>query len=227
MKIVTPHVKVYFHFPAEILPNQGPKQYATFFDKGLECFLEKVGRTCYKSEENITEESADKFVKMLDNRGHRAMLEHCYASVKFVCDRGVTHELVRHRIASYAQESSRYCDYTKEKFNSQISVIEPLGMSDDEEKIWRQAMETADQAYHDLIKAGAPPQRARHVLPISLKTEIWTSTNLREWQHIFNLRCAKNAHPHIRKVMLDALDIFRKVVPVMFESLWEKYGEHK
>jgi len=267
MKIVEPTIEVYFHYPARVRVEHGQKLTSDLIVP--EKFLEWVGRTCYKSEGKITDDSAEKFIGMLDRKGHKAMLEHCYASVKFVCDRGLSHELVRHRIASFAQESTRYCDYTKDKFGNEIAVIRPLGMSDEtsvkfkdaeyfpatqdwlknllellqtgkypmaeqevqalhdssmtESQLWRLAMQWSDQSYHMLCNCGAPAQRARHVLPIGLKTEVWTSADLREWQHIFELRCSKAAHPHIRSLMLEALDVFRRVVPVMFGPIWEKY----
>lgn len=269
MKVVEPSATTFFHYPSQVWIEHDRK--VTGEPILPEKFLEGAGRTCYKSEEHITDDSAKKFIEMLNKRGHKAMLEHCFASVKFICDRGVTHELVRHRIVSYAQESTRYCDYTKDKFENQIAVIRPLGMSDEasigfedgqflpvmkanlrymlellqegkrsevekalesfldtqmnEEQLWRQAMIWSDQSYRMMRKLDSPAQRARHVLPIGLKTEIWASANLREWQHIFSLRCAKTAHPHIRQLMLVALDVFRRVVPTMFMPLWEKYAE--
>ena len=219
MKIVIPSANVYMHHPfcagvAE--PNEAA------YD--LEEFMERVGRTCYKSEDRITEDSSRKFIKMLYERGHHAMLEHCVASVKFVCDRGVTHELVRHRLCSFAQESTRYCNYGKDKFDNQISVIEPPGLDTPEAReAWERACLVAEEQYMNLIGMGVPPQIARSILPNCLKTEIWTTANLREWTHIFKLRCSSKAHPQIREVMMMALEVFRNEVPSMFEGLWEQY----
>lgn len=140
--------------------------------------LEIAGRTCYKSEDKITEDSASKFVRMLINRGHEAMIEHVSLTVKFVCDRGITHEIVRHRIASYAQESTRYCNYSNDKFGKEITVIKPLFYNtNNQEEVkkfnaWSSACEFAEQKYFELIKLGSTPQEARSVLPNSLKTEI-------------------------------------------------------
>ncbi len=222
MKIVEPSVEVYFHYPSLVEVEHGVK-ITSDPPVLLEQFLEKVGRTCYKSEDKITKESANKFIKMLDDRGHKAMLEHCFASVKFVCDRGHSHELVRHRICSFAQESTRFCNYTKEKFGNQISAVEPPFKNKGSFEIWEETLKVIEDAYRRLTENGEPAQLARSVLPISVKAEIWASANLREWQHIFNLRCAPAAHPQIRGAMCEVLDIFRLVVPVMFEPLWKKY----
>ena len=179
-------------------------------------FLELVGRTCYKSENKITEGTAPMFIEMLKNRGHHAMLEHCTASVKFVCDRGVSHELVRHRLCAYAQESTRYCNYSKDKFDREISVIEPPGLSPEARRCWQRACGCAEDEYMRLIDMGVAPQIARSVLPTCLKTEIWCTANLREWMHIFKLRCAPEAHPQIRELMLQAQAIFAKEIPELF-----------
>ena len=222
MRIVEPSIEVYSHIPTQI-----PKETSEISETIPPLhFLEKVGRLCYKSEDKITSDSAGTFIRMLNERGHHAMLEHCMASVKFVCDRGVTHELVRHRLVSYAQESTRYCNYNKDKFGSQISaILPPFKHPERSNAVWEETVKVIEDAYKRLIEIGEPPQFARAVLPISVKTEIWASANLREWQHIFKLRCAKTAHPQIRKLMLEALEIFAREVPPMFASLWEKFGE--
>ena len=223
MKIVKPSVEVYFHYPSKVVVEHGVKV-TSDPPVLLTQFLEKVGRTCYKSEDKITKESANKFIKMLDERGHKAMLEHCFASVKFVWDRAIANELVRHRICSFSQESTRYCDYTKNKFGNEISAVEPPFKHEGSFEIWEETLKVIEDAYRRLTENGEPAQLARSVLAISTKTEIWASANLREWQHIFNLRCAPAAHPQIRDAMFSTLDVFRRVVPVMFEPLWEKYG---
>ncbi len=212
MRVITPGIDVWFHMPQHIT------EAATNNTVDPTVFLEQAGRLCYKSEDKITNDSAAAFVKMLTKRGHGAMLEHCVASVKFICDRGVTHEMVRHRLASFAQESTRYCSYNKDKFDNQIAVVEPPFLQEGSRKIWEEAVKKAEACYMGLIKAGEPPQLARSVLPISLKTEIWMTCNLREWQHVFSLRCAKAAHPQIRDLMLKTLAVFRRVVPAMFEQ---------
>lgn len=171
--------------------------------------IEKIGRVCYKSEDKITEdgESAKKFVQMLISRGHEAMIEHSTLSVKFTVDRGVSHELVRHRIASFAQESTRYCNYSKDKFGKEITVIEPLWLSGKnvlEWEDWERAIRTSEMQYFKLLDKGWSPQEARGVLPNDLKTEVVVTANETEWQHIVNLRSKQTtgkAHPQMVEVM--------------------------
>jgi len=183
--------------------------------------IELAGRTCYKSEDKIDDVSAQKFVKRILNAGHHSVIEHIYITVKFICDRGVTHELVRHRLASYSQESTRYANYSKEKFGEQITVIKPLFWDENtiEYSIWYEAMENAERVYMSLINSGASPEQARSVLPNSLKTEIVITCNIREWRHIFSLRCSSAAHPQIREIMLPLLSEFKNKIPVIFDDL--------
>ena len=174
--------------------------------------IEKIGRVCYKSEDRITDdgESAKKFVKMLISNGHEAMIEHSSLSVKFVVDRGVSHELVRHRIASFAQESTRYCNYSKDKFGNEITVILPCffdtGMGILSNSLvyqeWKSACECAEERYFNLLKMGATPQEARTVHPTSLKTEITITANYREWGNFFKLRTAEASHPQMREITI-------------------------
>lgn len=158
--------------------------------------IERAGRTCYKSEERIDYESAPKFIQMLLNRGHEAMIEHASMSYKLICDRGVSHEIVRHRLFSFAQESTRYCDYGKKG----IQIIEPPGLtkSNDPDEAdtyssWYGSMLQAENNYNEMRYLGAKPEIARSVLPNSLKTEIVVTGNFREWRHFFKLRTAKTA----------------------------------
>lgn len=191
--------------------------------------IEKIGRVCYKSEDKIDSsgESAKKLIGNLLKWKHEAVIEHSFLSVKFVCDRGVTHELVRHRIASFAQESTRYCNYANAKFGNQISVIEPYFYKKDPKRyeIWKKAMEDAEKAYFDLIEQGSTPQEARSVLPNSLKTEITITTNFREWRNIFRLRCAPDAHPQARELLIPLLKELQKEIPLIFDDI--KYEEVK
>lgn len=186
-------------------------------------FIEMVGRKCYKSEDKITDESAYKFVEMLIKRGHEAMIEHYNVSVLFVCDRGVSHEIVRHRIASYAQESTRYCNYSKGKFDEQITVIKPCFFNCNDENDhyddWKIAMNQAEDRYIELVENGASPQEARSVLPNSLKTELVMTTNLREWRHFFKLRTAEGAHPQMREIAIPLLKEFKQLIPVVFDDI--------
>jgi thymidylate synthase (FAD) len=184
--------------------------------------IELAGRTCYKSEDKITDESATKFVEMLANSlKHESVLEHANMTVRFITDRGVTHELVRHRIAGYSQESSRYCAYNKDKYDNQITCIKPVYWDVDSSayKLWYDSMVHIEETYMSMMKAGAAAQEARAVLPNSLKTEIVMTANFREWRHVFKLRTSKKAHPQIRHLMLDLLHEVQSKVPVVFEGL--------
>ena len=192
--------------------------------------VERIGRVCYKSEDRIEEGSAEKFIRGIIRRGHESVIEHGSITVKFICDRGVTHEIVRHRIASYSQESTRYCNYVKEKFGRQITCIDlatgfryDLNNESDRKKydVWQQAMENAERSYFQMIELGATPQEARSVLPNSLKTELVTTMDLREWRHLFRLRADTAAHPQCREVACMLLDRFAREYPVFFEDLLE------
>lgn len=159
--------------------------------------IEIAGRTCYKSEDRITQDSAEAFVEQMIKKGHEAMLEHDNMTVKFITDRGVSHEFVRHRIASYAQESTRYCNYSGRKFGAELSFIYPVGMEKNFKDLYISYLKTCETVYMDMVTKGCSPQMARSVLPNSLKTEIVVTANLREWRHIFQLRTSPAAHPQI------------------------------
>lgn len=180
---------------------------------GLLLLIERAGRTCYKSEGQIGLDTAGKFVRMLIERGHESVIEHASATVKIICDRGVSHELVRHRLASYSQESTRYCRYKDD-----ITVIKPCfwDESSPEYAIWRHACENAERRYLALLYAGAPPQAARSVLPNSLKTEIVMTANMREWRHFFSMRTVAAAHPEMRKIAVPMLKTFKTLLPDLF-----------
>lgn len=183
--------------------------------------IEKIGRICYKSEDKITESSAKEFIKKLLKRGHESVIEHEKISVKIICDRGVSHELVRHRIASYSQESTRYCNYFKDKFGNELTLIKPYFWNDDIPKynIWLETMQTIEQNYNKLIEMGAKPEEARSILPNSLKTEIIVTMNLRQWRHFFKLRAAPNAHPQMREVSIPLLNKMKTIIPVIFDDI--------
>ena len=197
--------------------------------------IERIGRVCYKSEDKITEdgESAKKFVKMLIDLGHEAMIEHGSISVKFIVDRGVSHEMVRHRLASFAQESTRYVNYSKDKFGNEIQVINIMnGIALDKKMSkmktyeiepilseWLLAMRDAQKHYMRMIELGATPQIARSVLPNSTKTEITITMDYREWRHFFKLRTPISAHPQIREVAIPLLNDFQNKIPVLFDDI--------
>ena len=195
--------------------------------------IELVARTCYKSEDKITDDSAKKMVANLIKHGHEAMIEHSQMSVRFYCDRGVSHEMVRHREASFGQESTRYCNYSKDKFDNSVTYIDlSTGMEldtkvkelpiDAKQRIlneWIEACEDAERHYFNMLKFGATPQIARSVLNNSTKTEIVITANMREWRHIFKLRADAPAHPQMRELMIPLLHELQSKVPVLFDDI--------
>ena len=212
MKIIDPYVEITKFNPDEMMLR-----------------LEKAGRTCYKTEDKMTAGSAGKFIRMIIGNGHHSVLEHEVIQVRFICDRGVTHELVRHRIAAYSQESTRYCNYGTEKFGGELTFIRPFFFGyaavDNEGKIcdkyayWSAACSTAEHRYLELLDLGASPQEARSVLPNSLKTEIVATMNIREWRNVFTQRCSAKAHPQMRQLMIPLLLKLRAMLPVLFEDI--------
>jgi thymidylate synthase (FAD) len=180
--------------------------------------LERAGRTCYKSEDKITETSADAFTKMLIERGHYAMVEFGgWAAVKFICPRGISHEIVRHRLFSFAQESTRYCNYSKDKFGNEITVIDPRPHTTQEDfEEWREDMLYFERGYFRRISNGVKPQIARGSLPIDLKTELNVAGNVREWRHFFSQRAHKAAHPQARELACPLLGDFRQLALPLF-----------
>ncbi|MCD6353639.1 MAG: FAD-dependent thymidylate synthase [Proteobacteria bacterium] len=183
--------------------------------------IEKAGRTCYKSEGKTGPGSAEKFAKMVVKQGHETVIEHAVVSVRFITNRGVTHELVRHRLSSFSQESTRYVRY-----KGGMEFIKPVwwnGWTEEERDAWEDTMRRAEATYKFLLEHGSRPEQAREVLPNSLKTEIVMTANLREWRNVFNLRCDRSAHPQIRFLMLDCLKGFTKEIPVIFDDLGKRY----
>ncbi|MCL2081060.1 MAG: FAD-dependent thymidylate synthase [Oscillospiraceae bacterium] len=183
--------------------------------------LELIGRVCYKSEDRITGDSANRFLASILKRGHESVIEHRAITVKLICDRGVSHELVRHRIASFSQESTRYCNYSGDKFGNELTFVKPFFWADDLEKyaLWLEAMRQTEANYLKLLDMGATPEEARAVLPNSLKTEIVMTMNLREWRHFFKLRAAPQAHPQMREIVTPLLAYMKEILPVIFADL--------
>ena len=183
--------------------------------------IERVARTCYKSEDYIKEGSAERLVKSLIDRGHEAMLEHYSFSIKFICDRGVSHELVRHRMASFAQESTRYCNYSKDKFGNELTFINPCFWYENSHEYisWCEAMRDAEIKYFELLKLRATPEQARSILPNSIKTEVVMTANLREWRHFLKLRTAQAAHPQMRELTIPLLKELKEKIPVIFDDI--------
>ena len=181
--------------------------------------IESAGRVCYKSENNITKSSAAGFIKSILSRGHESVIEHASASFRIITDRGITHEIVRHRIASFSQESTRYCNYSQDKFENEISVIEPPELSEATKASWEYACKTAEIEYFKMIEAGVRPQIARSILPTCLKAELIMTCNFREWRHFLKLRLAKGAHPQVIQIAQMIQDSLSKEYPVIFNNL--------
>ena len=216
-------------------------QILTHIDSNILKRLELCARTCYKSEDLITDVSAEKLIRHIINRGHHSVLEHESVQVRFISNRGFTHELVRHRLAAFSQESTRYCNYSKDKFENAITFVIPphllcdiegvlsldtfekhFGAIKDQDRPWYEALFAASEAYNKLIVFGWKPEEARGVLPIDVKAEIVITANLREWRHIFTVRTSKVAHPMMRSLMVPLLREFQEDIPVIFDDLLVK-----
>ena len=205
MKIIEPSVELVDDFDAAVIMRK----------------IERAGRVCYKSEGNIKADSAEKFIRNIIKRGHESVLEHAAISFRIICDRGVTHELVRHRIASYSQESTRYCDYSAGKFGGELTFIRPCFWADGDENflLWSKTMAALELSYMALRANGAKPEEARSILPNSLKTEIFVTMNLRELRHFLKLRTAPAAHPQMRQIALKILELLREKLPALFDDI--------
>lgn len=189
--------------------------------------LELCARNCYKSESNITEDttSAIKMINKLIELDHTAMLEHFNITIKLLCDVGTYKDLTRHRHCSFAIESTRYCNYFKGKFGNEISVIKPCNMDENSGiyHTWLKAMNDMERAYMQMAEIGATPDQLRMILPHSTAASVILTANIREFRHIFNLRCAKAAHPSVRQIMLMTLNEFHNKIPVLFDDLYEQF----
>lgn len=182
--------------------------------------IEQAGRICYQSTHKVTNDSYLDYIRMILKKGHHSVVEHESVTVRFINDRGVSHETVRHRLASYSQESTRFCNYAKERFDEEITVVDIKKFMDiSSYEVWLEAMASAEKFYFRLIDLGNKPQIARSVLPNSLKTEIVMTCNLREWRHFFSLRTADTAHPQMVEVARPLLAAFRRAIPVMFDDV--------
>lgn len=179
--------------------------------------IEDCARTCYQSEPK-GREARDNLIQRCIRRGHVSVIEHGAITAIFIIDRGISHELVRHRLCAFSQESTRYCRYAHG-----IEVVEPIALRGKEEEedylIWHNACHEAETWYLRLIKKGMLPQIARAVLPTCLKTQICVTTNPREWRHIFHLRTSVAAHPDMQDIMKKALTLFQERYPILFEDI--------
>jgi thymidylate synthase (FAD) len=189
--------------------------------KAIMAKIERAGRTCYKSEDRIADGTAEKFIASIIKRGHESVLEHASISVRIICDRGVSHELVRHRVASYSQESTRYCNYADGKFGGELTFIKPCFWEEGSMMYgeWEWLMRLLEDTYKWMLGMGVTPEQARSVLPNSLKTEIVMTANIREWRHFFNLRTSPAAHPQMREIAGMMLEGFKEKLPVLFGDI--------
>lgn len=184
--------------------------------------IEKAARTCYKSEAKMTVNSAQTMIGALIKSGHESVLEHRSITVKFIIDRGVSHCLVRHRIAAFSQESTQYCNYSRDRFDGQVTFIRPVTFGEDSDEfiLWRNLMQDAETTYMELLKIpGVKPENARSVLPTSTKTELVMTCNLREWRHVLRLRTSAREQKQIRQVMVPLGLALMKVLPEVFSGI--------
>ncbi|MDR1160438.1 MAG: FAD-dependent thymidylate synthase [Syntrophomonadaceae bacterium] len=196
--------------------------YASELGEAMTTRLERYARVCYKSEDKMAPGSkGGDFLKDKIAIGHESIIEHEKATVLLIIDRGISHEIVRHRIGAYSQESTRYCRYDRDKFGNEISVIEPFFWKNNEAayKIWRKACQEAETAYMELLAMGCSAQEARSVLPNSLKTEIVVTYDMRSWRHFFQLRCDRAAHPQMRQISIPLLLYFKEKLPYLFGDI--------
>lgn len=208
MQAIKPYAQIYLDFDGKKLLEK----------------IEQVARTCYKSENKIKDGSAEKMVAALVRSKHEAMLEHATVTVKFIVNRSISHEIVRHRIASFAQESQRYCNYSKDDFGNEITFIIPnyIDYNSKAWDIWKRSMLNAEKEYFELLNFGCTPEEARDVLPNATKTELVMTANLREWRHFFKLRAADatgKAHPQMKEVTIPLLEDFKRIIPVVFDDI--------
>lgn len=207
MRIVEPWVKVEDFDGIKIMKN-----------------IERACRTCYRSEGKITDNSYKNLIKNCITRGHESVLEHEKITVRLYCDIGVYKDITRHRHASFSIESTRYCSYDKDKYSNQISVMNPVYIEDKEiYDEWKTAMEEMEKHYMKMKALGATTDMCREILPHSTAAEVTMTSNIREWKHIFSLRCNNHVHPAVRQVMIPLLKYFKEEMPIIFDEI--KYDE--
>lgn len=219
MKIIKPEIEIEDFDGTQIMQN-----------------IERACRTCYRSEESITEDSYKKLLTNCINRGHESVLEHEKITVRMICDIGVYKDLTRHRFASFSIESTRYCNYGKDKFNNEIKFIEPCNIEKGttEYEQWFNIMNIIEKAYNEMADLGCTPDQMRMILPHSTAAAVTMTANIREWKYILELRCSKMAHPAIRQLLIPLLLIFQEKMPEIFKDIpydmdfpTEKFAELK
>lgn len=183
--------------------------------------IERACRTCYKSENLITDESYKTLLKNCLNRGHESVLEHEKITIRMICDIGVYKDLTRHRFASFSIESTRYCNYSKDKFDNEIKFIKPCNIEEDSDlyAFWKHTMERIEMNYLHMSENGATPDQMRMILPHSTVAEVTMTANIREWKHILSLRASKHSHPAVQQLMIPLLLEFKKTMPEIFENV--------
>lgn len=217
MKIINPKIEVEQYNPVKIMKN-----------------LERACRTCYRSEGLITDDSYKKLLKNCINRGHESILEHEKITVRMVCDIGVYKDLTRHRFGSFSIESTRYCNYGKDKFDNEIKFIKPCNIEEgtDEYTEWQWCLSQIEESYMKMTALGCTPDQMRMILPHSTAAEVCMTANIREWRHILDLRTKKMTHPAIRQILIPLLLKFKADMPELFNEIeydmdfpQEKYAE--
>lgn len=217
MKIIEPKIWVEEYDPVKIMKN-----------------LERACRTCYRSEGLITDDSYKKLLKNCINRGHESILEHEKITVRMVCDIGVYKDLTRHRFGSFSIESTRYCNYGKDKFDNEIKFIKPCNIEEgtDEYTEWQWCLSQIEESYMKMTELKCTPDQMRMILPHSTAAEVTMTANIREWRHILNLRTKKMTHPSIRQILIPLLLKFKYTMPELFDEIeydtdfpMEKYAE--
>ena len=196
--------------------------------------IERACRTCYRSEGLITDDSYKKLLTKCISVGHESVLEHEKITVRITSDNGFLKDITRHRAGtSFSNESTRYCNYSKDKFTNSIKFIEPV-YSDDKEKyaIWKKAMQQMEDCYMEMAALGATADELRMMLPYSTSAEMTMTCNIRQWRHVLTLRCSKHTHPSIRQVLIPFLLFLKQEMPELFNDIpydedfpQEKYAE--
>lgn len=204
MKIIEPSIEVEDYNPLLIMKN-----------------IERACRTCYRSEDKISENSYKNLLKNCINRGHESVLEHEKITIRMICDIGVYKDLTRHRFASFSIESTRYCAYNKDKFGNEIKFIRPCNIEEDTilYDLWEDAMTEVEYNYIMMSNNGATPDQMRMILPHSTAALVTMTANIREWKHILELRCSSHAHPAVQQILIPLLLKFKEDMPEIFDSI--------
>ena len=184
-------------------------------------FIEKCARNCYRSEGKLTEDSYKKLLPKLIQSGHIAMLEHFSITVRMTMNVGCYKDLTRHRCASYAIESTRWCNYSDEKFGSELAMIDPIHIDHNKEefRVWKETMQAIEDGYNKMAALGCKPDALRELLPHSAKGDVIMTANIREWRHVFNVRCKKNVAPELQYVLGLVLKEFKAKIPILFDDV--------